>query len=99
MAGDSGYGAKLETAWRPERLPVAFRGSEVYAFGDAGQVTINSRNGAADRDLDLASAGVGVRLAVRERTVIEVEGARALDDPRPDEDRRWRLALAVSTRF
>lgn len=83
LVGDSGYGAKVEAAWRPSFLPRITAGSEVYAFADGGAVTVNGRANLSARSEALASAGIGVRLAVGKRLLVEVEGARVLEDPRP----------------
>ncbi len=99
LSGDAGWGVKGEVAWRPERLPTPVRGSEVYVFADQGEVEINARPGFSGATLSLASAGVGTRIAVGRKTVVEIEGARSVDDPRPGEDGRWRLGLGLSTRF
>jgi hemolysin activation/secretion protein len=97
--GDSGWAVKAEAAWRPERLPAPIRGSEAYVFADGGEVEINARAGVPGARLSLASAGLGTRVALREKTVIEVEGARTLDDPRPGREGSWRLSVGVSTQF
>jgi len=99
VSGDSGYGAKVEAAWRPAALPAPVRGSELYAFADGGEVRINDRPGLPAQNLRLASAGGGARVAIRDRTVVEIEGARSLDDPRPGQEDSWRLSVGVATRF
>jgi len=98
LVGDSGYGVKAEAAWRPQALPNPVRGSEVYVFGDTGEVRVNSRAGLPGVKASLASAGAGLRLAITDRAVIEVEGARAVDNPDPNGD-DWRLGLGVTARF
>ena len=45
LAGDSGYGVKAEAAWRPQALPNPVRGSEVYVFGDTGEVRVKRGEG------------------------------------------------------
>ncbi|WP_439472584.1 ShlB/FhaC/HecB family hemolysin secretion/activation protein [Brevundimonas sp.] len=98
LVGDSGYGAKVEAAWRPGFTPRPFAGSEVYAFADGGEARVNARGPFADRTDRLASAGGGVRIAIADRVMLELEGARAVDDPRP-EGRRSRFGFAVTARF
>ena len=98
LVGDSGWGARAEAAWRPAALPTPVRGTEVYAFTDGGTAYINGRLSQPDRDTSLASAGLGARIALGGRLVVEVEGARALKDPRPGGD-DWRMGFAVSGRF
>ena len=61
---------------------------------------INARPGFDGITLGLASAGIGTRVALRGgKTVIEIEGARTLDEPLAGQDARWRLGLGLSTRF
>ena len=98
LVGDSGYGGKAEAAWRPAMLPRPVRGSEVYVFGDQGEVRVNGRAGLPGRSASLASAGLGVRLAVADRAVIEVEAAKAVDKPDPAGD-DWRWGFGVTARF
>lgn len=99
IAGDRGWAVKAEVAWRPEGLPQPVRGSEVYVFADRGEVTLNDRPAFPERTLSLASAGAGVRVALRSRTVVELEAARTVDDPRPGRPDDWRFGAGLSTRF
>lgn len=99
VTGDSGWAVKAEAAWRPEALPPAIRGSELYVFGDRGEVERNDRPGLPGRTLALASAGVGTRIALGQKTVVELEAARAIDDPRPGREDGWRFGVGLSTRF
>ncbi|HWW12534.1 MAG TPA: hypothetical protein VN018_08450, partial [Brevundimonas sp.] len=75
-----------------------FAGSELYAFADGGEVTVNARGPFAERSGSLMSAGGGVRIAVADKVVVELEGARAVDDPRPS-GARSRFGFAVTARF
>ena len=99
ISGDAGWGAKVEAAYRPDHLPTPVAGSEVYAFADGGEVEINARPGFGGATIGLASAGVGTRVAIGQRAVIEIEGARTIDEPLPDQGARWRLGLGVTARF
>lgn len=98
LVGDSGYGAKVEAAWRPSFTPRFFAGSEVYAFADGGEVTVNARDPLDERSDSLMSAGAGVRIAIADKLIIEIEGARAVDDPRASGGRS-RLGFALTARF
>lgn len=98
LAGDSGWAARAEAAWRPQALRGPLAGSEVFAFGDGGQVRINPRPGLPHGRLELASAGAGARVAIGGRAQIEVEAAKALEDPRANAD-DWRVNFGVSARF
>jgi len=100
ISGDAGWGAKAEVAFRPEHLPPPVAGSELYAFTDGGEVELNDRPGFDGRTIGLASAGFGTRVALRGgKTVVEIEGARTIDEPLPGQYARWRLGLGLSTRF
>lgn len=98
LVGDSGYGAKIEAAWRPGFVPRPFAGTEVYAFADGGEVTVSARGPFAERSESLMSAGGGVRIAIANRVMLELEGARAVDDPRISGGRS-RFGFAVTARF
>ncbi|HEV2081875.1 MAG TPA: ShlB/FhaC/HecB family hemolysin secretion/activation protein [Brevundimonas sp.] len=98
LAGDSGWGVALEAAWIPTFTPRFFKGSELFVFGDGGEVTLNARPGIPELVGELASAGVGVRIAFSDRAVLELEIARALEDPRTD-DGDWRGGFALTARF
>ena len=99
ISGDAGWGAKIEAAWRPAALPAPIAGSELYAFADGGEVEINARPGFGGATVGLASAGIGTRLALGRKAVIEIEGARTIDEPLPGQDARWRLGLGLTARF
>lgn len=98
LVGDSGYGAKIETAWRPAFVPRPFAGSEVYAFADGGEVRVNARGPLPELSDSLMSAGAGVRIAIADKIVVELEGAQAVDDPRPSGSRS-RFGFALTARF
>ena len=98
LVGDSGYGAKIEAAWRPAFIRRPFAGSELYAFADGGEVRVNARGPLAERSDSLMSAGGGVRIAIADKVMVELEGARAVDDPRLSGSRS-RFGFAVTARF
>lgn len=98
LVGDSGYGAKIEAAWRPSFTPRPFAGSELYVFADGGEVVVNARGPLADRSDALMSAGAGVRIAIADKVMVELEGARAVDDPRSSGSRS-RFGFALTARF
>ncbi|MET0295658.1 MAG: ShlB/FhaC/HecB family hemolysin secretion/activation protein [Phenylobacterium sp.] len=98
VAGDYGLAGSAELAWRPPRLQRMVSGAEAYAFFDGGKVWYRSRLGAPTADARLASAGVGVRGAWREHVSVELEAAKALNNPLPYLDRDdWRGVFAVRT--
>jgi hemolysin activation/secretion protein len=99
LIGDSGFGAKVEAAWRPAFLPRQVLGSELYAFADGGQARVNARDVFPSRSDALSSTGIGARVAVGKRLLIEIEGARALDDPRPNGGGSTRFGFGVTASF
>lgn len=99
LIGDSGFGAKVEAAWRPTFLPRQVLGSELYAFADGGQARVNARDIFPSRSDGLMSAGIGARVALGKRLLIEIEGARALDDPRPNGGESTRVGFGVTASF
>jgi hemolysin activation/secretion protein len=96
LVGDYGYGASGELAWIPRNLPKPVAGTELYGFVDGGKVWSKGRLGLPTTNASLSSAGGGVRLAVKSKAVIDVEGARAIDSP-PGLDRSWRLIFSLRT--
>ncbi|MDQ0464363.1 hemolysin activation/secretion protein [Caulobacter ginsengisoli] len=100
VVGDRGYAGSVELAWRPANPPPAFEGSEAYLFTDGGSARYRSRLGLPSQSFDLASAGGGVRLLVRRRTLLQVEAVRGLSNPIPGRDREsWRGVVALRTVF
>ncbi|MEA3004380.1 MAG: hypothetical protein QOH81_3168 [Sphingomonadales bacterium] len=89
---DRGYAGSAELAWRPLAAG-RFASSEIYGFADRAAVRLLPRPGFAGGDFDLASAGVGLRFAYRDKAVIELEGARAIDRPWPGYKPGWRLSI------
>lgn len=99
VAGDKGYAASAEVAYRPGTLPKRLAGSEAYVFADGGKVTYRARSIFAATDYDLASVGGGVRLNFQ-KAVMEFEASRGLDnDTAFLDDRDWRGVVTVRTLF
>jgi hemolysin activation/secretion protein len=98
LVGDKAIGYRAEAAWRPTFMPQPVRGTEFYVFGDGGEATLNPRPGFAGRDDSLSSAGIGTRIAIRSKIVVELEAAKAIDDPRGG-DGDWRFGWGLSGRF
>ncbi|HWW65265.1 MAG TPA: ShlB/FhaC/HecB family hemolysin secretion/activation protein [Sphingomonadaceae bacterium] len=92
LTGDRGAAGLVELALRP-RLPKAIDGSELYGFVDGATVRMAGRLGQHARHYDLASAGAGLRLAWRDRGSIELEAARAIDDPYAGYRGHWRINI------
>lgn len=78
ISGDSGYAASIEAALRQSSKALPFQGSELYAFADYGQVV--QAKALPLPDDEVASAGIGVRIAVSKRGIVELEAAKALND-------------------
>lgn len=72
--------------------------SEGYAFVDGGKLWFTERQGLALPDVELSSAGGGVRLNVAKKTVIGVEAARQLRGRDSDGD-GWRVSLSLGSSF
>jgi hemolysin activation/secretion protein len=89
---DRGYAGLAEFAFRPIRSG-RFAASELYAFGDYAAVRFLARPAFAGQDLDLASAGGGVRLAFTNRAMVEFEVARTVDRPYPFYPSDWRFSV------
>ncbi|MDO9334826.1 MAG: ShlB/FhaC/HecB family hemolysin secretion/activation protein [Caulobacter sp.] len=99
VSGDSGVAVKAELGWRPGKLlPKPIDGSEVYGFVDHGWVWARDRPGFPGDDAELGSAGAGVRLNLGKNLTVEVEGARAVDDPRPGKD-GWAANFGFTLRY
>jgi len=94
LAGDRGAAGSAELAWRPSMLPKAFSQSEIYVFGDKATVRYLDRGPLPAADYDLASAGVGVRVAWLQKAQIDLEGARRLERPYPGYDKGWQINVA-----
>src|SRR5690606_39169989 len=93
LVGDMGVAASTELAWTSQTLwPAPLKGSELYTFADWGMAHQRERLGglAPEATRDLSSAGLGVRLNWRRKTVFNIEGATALENPYPEAE-AWRL--------
>jgi len=97
ISGDRGVAGSAEFAFRPGAgLPKQIAGSELYAFADAGRVHYRSRYGFAGVDSHLASVGAGGRLQLAQRTILQLEAVRGLDNPVFYTDRKkTRLLFSV----
>lgn len=97
LQGDELRAASLELAFRPDFGPRPLAGSEVYVFGDSGRVTLAARPGLIPKtEASLGSAGLGVRVAWKQKTVVGLEGAYGVDAP-PGKEGAWRLGFTFRT--
>lgn len=100
IAGDRGLAGALELAYAPAALPASLQGSEAYTFIDGGKVWYRSRLGFPQTEAQLASVGAGVRATLAKRVVVQVEGARSLDNPAAGFARGgWRGFFSVRSLF
>jgi len=98
VAGDRGYGALAELAYRPAKAPKMLAGSELYAFADHGKVWYLGRFGNSTSHADLSSAGGGVRLQVRNKAIVQIEAAKGLSNDLAFLDKRpWRGVVTIRT--
>jgi hemolysin activation/secretion protein len=98
-AGDAGYGASAELAYRWLNGPKFVRGSEAYGFADAGETRYNDRPGIPGRGYRLASAGAGIRADINSKAMVQIEAAKALRDDSPAHRDEWRTTASFKTLF
>jgi hemolysin activation/secretion protein len=99
VSGDSGMAASLELTRSIGQIgPV--KASEVYGFVDGGKLWVNDRPGVTLTDFDVASAGVGVRVAVSDFASLGVEVAHAVDVAFDGVDEHdWRTTVSLGAVF
>lgn len=98
ISGDKAIAATVElrAGWAPNLPPISF--FQAYAFYDAAAVSNYAING--DRSDELSSAGVGVRVTLKERTTFKAEIAKPLDwTPFTETDNDWRAFVSLSQQF
>jgi hemolysin activation/secretion protein len=95
---DRGYAMLGEFGFRPIRSG-RFAASELYGFADYAAVRFLPRPALPGLDLDLASAGGGVRLAFASRAMIEFEVAHTVDRPYPLYPSDWRFSVGWRLSF
>ncbi len=96
--GDSGYAGSAELAWRPGFLAKKAEGSELYGFADAGHVETRARLG-RKTDYNIASAGVGARVAIAKKAVVQLEAAKVLRDTAPARHDAWQITAGFKSLF
>jgi hemolysin activation/secretion protein len=95
VTGDYGYAGSAELAWVVKPGPRFLRGSELYGFVDGGKVWLRDRT-LRDPGFRIASAGFGVRAAVKQKAVLQVEAARSIARPAAyPGDPDWRVVVSV----
>jgi hemolysin activation/secretion protein len=99
IVGDQGLAGSVEVAYVPTGLPHLIRGSELYGFTDRGEVWNTYRVILPASTYELASAGLGARIAVASKSVLQLEAAKALQDPYPGEGDAWRVTFSVRSLY
>ena len=89
---DRGVAGSTEVAFRPLRKG-AMTESEVYVFVDYAKLDFQSRPGFTGIDLDMGSAGGGVRLGYKQNAMLGLEVANTIDKPYPAYDSEWRFSV------
>jgi hemolysin activation/secretion protein len=80
IVGDSGLAGTAELAYRVPSLPAFFQNSEVYVFTEHDR-TWYRRRFISEQRFDLSSIGLGTRIALGAKTVLQLEAADVLDAP------------------
>jgi hemolysin activation/secretion protein len=93
ISADRGIAGLVEFAWRPIAKG-KFSTSEVYGFVDGAKSRILDRPPFEGENLDLASAGGGVRVGWSDKVMVETEVAHVLDQPFPGYDGDWRVSVS-----
>ena len=102
VTGDEGVAASVEVGRTFKTANALLSSAEPYVYVDGGRLRQRSRPELllAGHTYDLASTGVGVRLAVAKRAVFDLEGARALATPDvPGAAGDWRFIFAYRTAY
>lgn len=89
---DRGYAGLAEFAFRPIRAG-RFAATELYGFADYAAVRFLARPAFTGQNLDLASAGGGIRLAFTNKAMVEFEVAHTVDRPWPAYPSDWRFSV------
>lgn len=93
LTGDRGAGGLGELAYRPFK-DGKFGQSEVYGFVDGGVVGVAARAGLPRQNYALASAGAGFRARYKDKAMLGLEAARAIDDPYTGYAEDWRMSVS-----
>jgi hemolysin activation/secretion protein len=93
LTGDRGAGGLGELAYRPLNGGT-FGQSEVYGFVDGGVVGVASRGGLSRQNYALASAGAGFRARYKDKAMLGLEAAHAIDDPYAGYAEDWRMSVS-----
>ncbi len=97
ISADRGLAGSAELALRPLKGDIAR--SEIYVFGDYAAVRLLERPGFGGADVDLGSAGVGVRAAWKDKAMLGFEAARVIDRPVPSYTDDWMFAVSWRLNF
>lgn len=97
VSADRGLAGSAELAVRP--LSGDLARSELYVFGDHAAVRLLERPGFGGADIDLGSAGAGVRVAWKDKAMLGLEAARVIDRPFPSYTDDWMFTVSWKLNF
>lgn len=98
VMGDTALAGTIELAHRPKYMPALLQKMEAFVFAERGGGWYRARLGLPSADYQLTSAGLGVRLPFREKTVLEVTASHAVAADAPNvKVGKWRLGFALTT--
>lgn len=98
VSADRGVSTVAELAIRPLSKG-DFSRTEIYTFIDYAYVGLVDRPGLLAQDFDLASAGIGTRLAWKDKAMLGLEAARTINRPFPSYDSEWRFSVSWRLQF
>lgn len=98
LTGDRGAGGFVELAYRPLTGP-RLQTSELYLFADVATIAVAERSLLPGQSFDLASAGAGGRLRIKDFVELGVEAAAVVDRPFSGYRDDWRLSFFYSLTF
>jgi hemolysin activation/secretion protein len=100
VIGDKGVAGSVEVGYAPKTLPHLIRGSELFAYADDGEVWTRDRVILPAQTFQLSSAGLGVRVAIADKSVVQFEGAEAIkDDSSPHASDPWRFLVSFRSLY
>jgi hemolysin activation/secretion protein len=100
VIGDKGVAGSAEVAYAPKNLPHPVRGSELFGFVDDGEVWTNNRVIIPAQTFQLSSAGLGVRVAVLDKSIVQLEAAKAIkDDSGDNTNDPWRFLVSFRSAY
>jgi hemolysin activation/secretion protein len=97
--GDSALAGSAEIGFLPSGLDGWLKGIELFGFADDGSTWYRARPASSPVDFHLASAGLGIRLPIGEKTRLELEAADAVATNVPGtKTGDWRFLFGLTMR-